>query len=108
MVKVIRFLLAIHIGFLSVYPCSDSETCADEQKSGITYVDNNSHEHSSDEQDLCSPFCICACCAAHIQLNHVADITFTNMIHNTKVSTLYREKPMLNNSHSIWQPPKIS
>jgi hypothetical protein len=107
-VKTIRFLFAIYVLFLAVYPCSDKETCADERKAGVAVVDVAAHDHSSNEQDFCTPFCICSCCAAHIRLNHVSDISVATLVHNTKIATLYFEKPLLNKAKSIWQPPKIS
>ncbi len=106
--RVIRFLFAIYVFALSVYPCSDKETCVDERKKGSIVVKVDDHDHSNSEMDHCAPFCICACCAAHIQLNYLSDITFTNFVHNTKVATLYVEKPLFNNSKSIWQPPKLA
>lgn len=107
LVKLIRFIFALYMLFLAVYPCSDDQTCVDEQKVGIVLVANEGHNHATNEQDSCTPFCICSCCAAHIQLNQIADITSTHLIHNTQLNTLYREKPVLNNGSSIWQPPRI-
>lgn len=106
-VKGIRLIFTLYVFFLAVYPCSDSNTCVDEQKAGMVLIANDDHAHTSNEQDSCTPFCICSCCAAHIQLNQVADITFSILIHNTQLATLYQEKPMLNNGNSIWQPPRI-
>ncbi len=105
--RVMYFLFAMYVLALSVYPCSDKETCADEGKAGITIVSVTDHNHTSSEVDQCTPFCICACCAANIQLNHQLQITFSDLIHNTQVATLYFERPLLNNAKSIWQPPKI-
>jgi hypothetical protein len=107
-VSIIRFLFAAYILFLSVYPCSDKETCIDERKAGIAFVSVTDHDHTSSEVDQCTPFCICACCAAHIQVNRISDISFAVLIHNTKLTTLYFEKPLLSNAKCIWQPPKLA
>jgi hypothetical protein len=101
-------LIAIYILALSVYPCSDQETCADERIQGSTVVNVQDHNHTSEESDHCTPFCICSCCAAHIQLHYVSDITLVNLVHNTPIATQYLERHSLNNSKAIWQPPKIS
>ena len=106
-VKILRFIFALYILFMTVYPCSDKETCADERKAGITFVTVTDHDHTSSEVDQCTPFCICACCAANVQLNQIADIAFTNLVHNTLLATLYREQPVLTPGNSIWQPPPI-
>lgn len=100
--------IAIYILALSVYPCSDQETCADERIQGVTAVNVQGHDHAGNESDHCTPFCICSCCATHIQLQYAFDITLVNLVHNTPVATRYIEKPSLNNSKAIWQPPKIS
>lgn len=106
--KAIRFLCALYIIALSVYPCSDANTCADEKENGIAFVDYEGSGHSDGEQDACTPFCVCSCCAAHIQLNYSAAASLTMPVHNTKLNTPYFEKPLLHNAKAIWQPPKIS
>jgi hypothetical protein len=93
---------------LSVYPCSDKETCADELKTSSIAINVDDHNHSDSEMDYCTPFCICSCCAAQIQLNQLSDVSLSNPIHNTQVLTLYFEKPLLNNAKAIWQPPKLA
>ena len=93
---------------LSVYPCSDKETCADELKTSSIAVNVADHNHSDSEMDYCTPFCICSCCAANIQLNHSSEITFANLVHNTQLATLYFDKAFLNNAKAIWQPPKLA
>jgi hypothetical protein len=104
----IRFIFAIYILFLSVSPCNDQEIHADEQNSetGIS-ITNANHNHNDDAEDACTPFCICSCCAASIQLTHITSISFAPPIHNTAVNTAYFEKPLLSNIKSIWQPPRL-
>lgn len=103
-----RSLIAFYILTLTVFPCSDRETCADERNLGSAIVNVPDHDHSGSEADYCTPFCICSCCATHIQLQYASYFPFVNLIHNTSLSTRYIEKSSLNNSKAIWQPPKIS
>ena len=107
-VKIVTLVFAAFLFYLAVYPCSDRDTCVDEVRFGLALSENDNHSHTTNEEDFCTPFCICSCCAAQIQLNLTDDITFTNPIHNTRVNTLYRQSTTLNNSDSIWQPPKIA
>jgi hypothetical protein len=107
-VKVIRFLFAMYILALSVYPCSDKDTCVDERKEGSVVINVDDHNHTSSEMDRCTPFCFCSCCAAHIQLNYFSDVSLVNLVHNTKLATPYFENPLLHNSKAIWQPPKLA
>ncbi len=106
-VKPIRFILAIYITALTVFPCSDPYTCKDELQKGKQVMSISDHEHSEDEQDVCTPFCICSCCAAHIRLSSASDIDFAGVIHNTKQTIPYLEKLVLSDHNHIWQPPRI-
>jgi hypothetical protein len=107
-VKAIRLLFALYILALSVYPCSDKATCSHEKKEGIAIVDPNHHDHKQAEQDICSPLCICSCCAASVQLT----VNYINMPvgieHATKFVIPYQEKALVNHASSIWQPPRIA
>jgi hypothetical protein len=98
-VRIIAFLLAIGILALAVIPCSDGDACADDSHS-VTLVDNGGMEQ-------CTPFCICSCCSAHIQLTYLFDIPLTSFAHGTGVITPYFQKPLLPGSSNIWQPPRI-
>lgn len=106
-VKAIRFIFALYVLFLAVYPCSDSQTSVDERKTGFAFVDAADYQHATDEQDSCTPFCICSCCAAHIRLALTPEIDFSNLLDNTNLNSFYFERPFLNNSQSVWQPPRI-
>ena len=104
--KAIRFILAIYITALTLYPCSDRDACQDELQEGeqVAYI---ADQAPSDEMDICTPFCICSCCAAHIRLAPVSDIDFAGVIHNTKETIPYIEKQTLSDHNHIWQPPRI-
>ena len=104
--KVVRFVLAIYILLMAVYPCSDSKTCLDEQRLG-TVITTADHDHEPQEKDLCTPFCICTCCAAHVQLTASGYSNLLGQLHNTEFATAYLDKPILSSAHSIWQPPRI-
>jgi hypothetical protein len=106
-VKVIKLILAIYITALTVYPCGDQYTCKDEHQNGEQVTNVSDHEHSDDEKDICTPFCICSCCAAHIRLSSISNITLTGVTHNTKKIIPYVEKQVLSDHNHIWQPPRI-
>src|SRR5690348_13758934 len=103
----IRLFFALYILFLSVFPCSDRNSCADEKMNGITVVETGTHNHSSSEQDFCSPFCNCACCAVSVQVT-IGNVLLPSFSHNTKALIPYQEKSLLNSPHSIWQPPRLA
>ena len=105
--KIIRFILAIYITVLTVYPCSDPYTCIDEFQNGVQVVSVSDHDHSDAERDVCTPFCICSCCAAHIKLSAISDIDFAGVVHNTKATVPYMERQSIADHNHIWQPPRI-
>ncbi|GAL85930.1 hypothetical protein MYP_3159 [Sporocytophaga myxococcoides] len=92
---------------LSLMPCLDSFTC-EGGKASVTISGN--HDHSKDEGDLCSPFCICSCCGVSF-LGINIPVFFNNQ--SLKVMEPLGNVPYYSvfNSyyyHSFWQPPKLS
>ena len=88
-------------------PCLDSITCKSES---FTISNSSNHDHSKDKEDLCSPFCVCACCGSYVFLFvthtiHLENIVkvipsiFVSFYHTDFISSYY---------YSFWQPPKIS
>ena len=84
-------------------PCGDKENCNEVNPSAVAQTTN--HEQHTDE--TCTPFCSCACCAAHFlikdiqhPLNQVAEI-------NT-VYTVHKESKTSAAIIPIWQPPKLA
>jgi uncharacterized protein CbrC (UPF0167 family) len=84
-------------------PCNDTDGCNESTSLNYTQVAN--HEQHSEE--ICTPFCVCSCCAAHFlkndfqpELNQVAVI-------NT-VYTLHKESKTSAAIIPIWQPPKLA
>ncbi|SFX61730.1 hypothetical protein SAMN04487930_106175 [Cytophaga hutchinsonii ATCC 33406] len=89
-------------------PCPDAITCQ-EMKSNNSYSDKN-HDHSEDETDLCSPFCVCSCCGCSGFLLTIAKIYFKDEV---KINTpffvfFYRSEFISSYYYSFWQPPKIA
>lgn len=103
-----HLLFTLYIFALAFYPCGDGKTCLDEKKIGRPVVSQSDHNHTSYEKDICSPFCICSCCAATIQLT-VSNVVLPSFVaHNTRFLIPYKERPLLSNSSVIWQPPKAA
>lgn len=107
MKSAVCYILVIIIAGLSAYPCNDSDICIDDQKSSYSILNANDHDHSSSELDLCTPFCTCSCCAAHIQV----PITFNYTIERTFSTSpfkFYSSVFLDRLSYSIWQPPRLA
>jgi hypothetical protein len=99
--------MAAYIAFVACYPCNDKDVCADDKKKAPFETVVATHDHSSNELDQCSPFCICSCCSATI--NQPKYITFTFYSPTPEVFNS-RIKPNAVKSiiHAIWQPPKVA
>lgn len=90
-------------------PCSDAITCQEEIVRTSSSTLN--HDHSEDEDDVCSPFCVCSCCGSYTflftpyNIFHIEKIAkantpiFVSFYHSDFISSYY---------YSFWQPPKIS
>ncbi|HZY79523.1 MAG TPA: DUF6660 family protein [Cyclobacteriaceae bacterium] len=104
--KLIHIILAVYVVFLDLRPCGDIDTCVDEQRAGISVTTVDKHNHSEEEQDLCTPFCICACCSSHVQVGYSSTIDSNRVGHNTKLTIPYNEGVLTNTHQSIWQPPR--
>ena len=106
--KLLNIILSIYLTVLSCLPCSDLEIShsaisVDEHK-----IDKDQNSHDEDD-DLCSPFCVCNCCGTQA-LSFFSEITF-EFNKNTLVikSPLPTYKSILSSNFfgSIWQPPQI-
>jgi len=104
--RIIGLLMAFGVLALAVTPCSDGHT-RDQDDVSISFSDNDHVEHPEAAGDACTPFCICSCCAAHIQLSYLFDMSLTALAHSTSVITPYFERPLLSGTSTIWQPPRI-
>ncbi len=63
--KLLSFLIAIMVLALSCMPCSDTGIFTHGNNSRVTtsHTQTTQHIPGEEHQDLCSPFCQCACCS---------------------------------------------
>jgi hypothetical protein len=89
---------------LSVVPCADINASAnDEAKAEIT---KSTQQKGDPQQDDCSPFCHCTCCASFSVNNYVATINFPDLLSITDFSSFLLDN-LIERSRPVWQPPKI-
>ena len=105
--KIRHFILAAYVFLLALYPCRDSDLHAGAITDTAAVVSDHDHSHSGVELDICTPFCLCSCCSAHIRLSVPNDIEGAQLQHNTVLISRYIEHPVLDLTRSIWQPPRI-
>jgi len=98
--KYISLILSVLILTMAVMPCSDRHTC-DEESQEISL----GHDHSEDEKDHCSPFCVCSCCGMKV----IFKSSIIACKPNTKLNSSYQFDYSFLYSFSfkkaIWHPP---
>jgi len=103
--KFFFFLLSCFMLYLSCLPCRDSKDCNEQSATKISAASN--HQQHNHDEEACTPFCNCSCCAAatcftsfnRIQFDVVTFQSVKYPIGNTALNTeVY---------FSIFQPPKL-
>gem|GEM_PF-610268 len=103
-VRLFALIMAFLVLALSIVPCADKETSAkDNIKSELV---KSTQQKGDPQQDDCSPFCHCTCCAGFSFNNNVATITSPAIITLT-VFSAFLPANLIERSLPVWQPPKI-
>lgn len=89
---------------LALAPCGDAMQCAEQS----FHVESKPHTHTENEVDLCSPFCICACCGQLTYSTSFPDFKFSIALNKQRPSFSYDDSKVGSIALDIWQPPKIS
>lgn len=91
---------------LTIKPCADIHYCANQDKSKIENVQqqtNNNHENAIDE---CSPLCVCNCCMAAVAQIKEISIDFSDNTLPEDNNTEYFSSTTHSAIMSVLQPPK--
>ena len=82
-------------------PCVDKDDC-NELKHEQT------SQNAADHQDeVCTPFCVCSCCATHFVVKPFQSIQTQIAVINT-VYTVHPESETSTAVIPVWQPPKLA
>lgn len=105
-VKIFAFIMAFLVLALSIMPCADKGVSASDGKAKTEITKSTQHSENP-QQDECTPFCHCTCCAC-FSINHfIASIThITPYLDKTKAA--YLPADVIEIALPIWQPPKLS
>jgi len=85
---------------LAAAPCGEIDNCNELKKSEM------SQDDSKHDDETCTPFCVCSCCAAHFLLADQEPIPVLLAEINT-VYPAYEVSKISGAILPIWQPPKI-
>jgi len=102
--KILSGLLAVYMLTLVFMPCKDECTTNSYQ---ISSPIQDHQEHHENEQDLCSPFCLCSCCGNPVSVSqyyaNLYELTFSVRIFHP-----YFENGNPAPTADMWQPPRLS
>ncbi|HTN47225.1 MAG TPA: DUF6660 family protein [Flavipsychrobacter sp.] len=107
--KLLCSILAVMILVLSCIPCTDTEgfTIQRGDVAAVQKADVNP-DQSSEHQDLCSPFCQCACCAIAFALPipAIPQVSFRVSVPEQLFASYLQQKPV-GIAVPVWQPPRL-
>lgn len=103
----VAYLLALYVVMLSCIPCQDDVARCPGQEEQSVVVHDAGGGHS-EALDLCSPFCICACCAGVTIAKPVPGLPETKFVSRPPIAGIPYLSPIYaGDLAGIWQPPKI-
>lgn len=103
--KIIAFIMAFVILALTVMPCADQDNAENDSRTK-TELSKSNQQKDSPQQDDCSPFCHCTCCAG-FSINHfIASISYLSP-YQGKAVPAYLPSAVIEIALPIWQPPKL-
>lgn len=110
--KLVVLFLILHIVFLLSQPCRDA-FAAPSFGSRTTVVSDAISDPSDGEDgdiDICSPFCICSCCALTVGTGSLPTAIFLErpfVLKPVQVTDGHRSLSPEVVVYPIWQPPKL-
>lgn len=90
---------------LSLMPCADTDDAANDGNAK-TEVAKSNHQAGIPQQDDCSPFCQCSCCAGFCINHSIASVVFT-VSYGSKTEIAFLPAGTLDIAFPIWQPPQL-
>jgi hypothetical protein len=107
-VRITSLILALYTMVLSLVPCSDDIAIQPNGDCSISSIENHSHNHESETEDSCTPFCICQCCGSSILPPLYAFIDSNKKAENSKYYPNYVSNYSFDFKGGVWHPPSVS
>ncbi|WP_273246633.1 MULTISPECIES: DUF6660 family protein [unclassified Flavobacterium] len=107
--KWLTLILSFYFVLLASIPCADAAVNHTHNTTSKETTSNHD-KHTHDQQnDLCSPFCVCNCCGAQI-MNYAPEIVFNLSVVTAEIEIQLPNYQSVFTSDfydTIWQPPQI-
>lgn len=90
---------------LTFVPCADAHTHEDISDCVLLNQQDHEQNQSSNDIDLCSPFCSCTCCQSisHPEFTTLPKVDFITL----NIIIPFTENKITNQAIPFWRPPKI-
>ena len=106
--KWFTLILSTLILSLSAIPCADGQDGHSHELSIIDLVDHD-HDTSGNEEDECSPFCVCDCCSTTVVLQLKFLLVGSQLTEMFKpAQNFYSELYSILYQFKILHPPRLS
>ena len=102
------FMLSIFILTMALMPCDDAIEYTIFQNESLIQFENHSHDHPQGEADGCTPFCICTCCGASVDIPSVTELIVIKKKDFAELCSNYVLNYSFDFIEGIWHPPSIS
>src|SRR6476659_4138475 len=99
--KFFAFIMAVIVLALSYIPCSDVISICEKSKMEI-----RAQHNETQQDDICSPFCTCTCCAGFSINYNVPAIESLPKLLNVNYSPSYFSA-LIKIALPVWQPPQL-
>ena len=103
--KALSILLSLYVLYMVSLPCVD-EAC-DFNKTFTEASTTQHNHHDANQNDACSPFCVCSCCSVTVDLTSF--VFESNPVREIQSQLIpYYKESFSNYFPPIWQPPQLS
>ena len=86
-------------------PCADTDNAGSDRKAKAT-VSKSNQQRDNPQQDDCSPFCQCSCCAGFC-INHIITSIEITTPGESKIQPVFLPAGILDIALPVWQPPQL-
>ena len=86
-------------------PCADADTAGNDSNAKTELTKSN-QERNNSQQDDCSPFCQCSCCAGFC-INHIITSIEITTPGGSKIQPAFLPAGILDIALPVWQPPQL-
>lgn len=103
--RIIAVILSFYLLFLNTISCDDVEFDLLDSDSVVSLITAQEDDHTHNQEDDCSPFCICNCCHTACFIVYPPQIT-AELFSYQNFNFYYPEKYLSQDSNNLFRPPK--